>query len=61
VLAQRLSGEMPKYWFDRAGKMLHWLERNVLSVGDLTWAREAMLLLLPDGSEEDDPLRGEVK
>ena len=41
--------------------MLHWLERNVLSVGDLTWAREAMLLLLPDGSEEDDPLRGEVK
>ena len=55
------SGSAAKDWFDRAGKMLHWLERNVLSVGDFTWAREAMRLLLPDGSEEDDPLRGEVK
>jgi hypothetical protein len=41
--------------------MLHWLERNVLSVGDFMWAREVMRLLLPDGREEDDPLRGEVK
>eukprot|EP00966_Prymnesium_polylepis_P093358 2161207-Prymnesium_polylepis.2 len=30
--------------------MLHWLERNVLSVGDYTWAREPMKLLLPDGT-----------
>ena len=50
-----------KDWFDRAGKMLHWLENNVLSVGDFTWAKEVMELLMPDGTEEDDPLRGKVK
>ena len=55
------SGSAAKDWFDRAGKMLHWLHQNVLSVGDFTWAREAMQLIMPDGTEEDDPLRGEVK
>ena len=34
------SGSVCKDWFDRAGKMLYWLQRNVLSVGDYTWARE---------------------
>ena len=28
------SGSVCKDWFDRAGKMLYWLQRNVLSVGD---------------------------
>ena len=55
------SGSVCKDWFDRAGKMLYWLQRNVLSVGDYTWAREAMRLVLPDGTEEDDPLRGQVQ
>ena len=55
------SGSAAKDWFDRAGKMLYWLEHNVLSVGDYTWACEAMKLSLPDGTEEDDPLRGEVQ
>ena len=52
------SGSAAKDWFDRAGKMLYWLEHNVLSVGDYTWACEAMKLSLPDCTEEDDPLRG---
>eukprot|EP00966_Prymnesium_polylepis_P265884 6141817-Prymnesium_polylepis.1 len=25
------------------------------------WAKEAMQLVLPDGTEEDDPLRGQVR
>ena len=41
------SGSVCKFWFDRAGKMLYWLQRNVLSVGDYTWAREVMRLVLP--------------
>ena len=39
------SGSVCKDWFDRAGKMLYWLQRNVLSVGDYTWAREVMRLV----------------
>lgn len=54
------GGSFGKDWYDRAGKMLHWFENNVLSVKDFTWAREAMRLILPDGTEEDDPLRAEV-
>ena len=38
------SGSAAKDWYDRVGKMLHWLERNVLDVGDFTWAREVMQL-----------------
>ena len=41
------SGSVCKDWFDRAGKMMYWLQRNVLSVGDYTWAREVMRLVLP--------------
>ena len=54
------GGSVCKDWFDRAGLMLHWLTRNVLSVGDYTWSREAMELLMPDGSTEQEVLRGEV-
>ena len=31
------GGSVCKDWLDRAGLMLHWLTRNVLSVGDFTW------------------------
>ena len=55
------GGSVCKDWFDRAGKMVYWLSRNVLSVGDFVWAKEGMELELPDGSTEVDPLRGEVK
>ena len=44
------GGSVCKDWFDRAGKMLHWLKQNVLNVGDFTYSREVMELLLPDGS-----------
>ena len=54
------GGSVCKDWFDRAGLMLHWLPRNVLSVGDFTWSREAMELVMPDGSMEQEALRGEV-
>ena len=39
-------------------RMLYWMEKNVLSVSDFTWAREAMQLILPDGTKEEDRLRG---
>ena len=55
------GGSVCKDWFDRAGKMVYWLKRNVLSVADFVWAKEGMELELPDGSTEIDPLRGEVK
>ena len=55
------GGSVCKDWFDRAGKMVYWLTRNVLSVADFVWAKEGMELELPDGSIELDPLRGEVK
>ena len=55
------GGSVCKDWFDRAGKMVYWLTRNVLSVADFVWAKEGMELELPDGSIEVDPLRGEVK
>jgi hypothetical protein len=55
------GGSVCKDWFDRAGKMVYWLTRNVLSVSDFVWAKEGMELELPDGSTEMDPLRGEVK
>ena len=55
------GGSVCKDWFDRAGKMVYWLTRNVLSVSDFVWAKEGMELELPDGSTEVDPLRGEVK
>ena len=54
------GGSFGKDWHDRAGKMLYWAYNNVLSVVDLTWTREAMRLVMHDGKEEDDPLRGEV-
>ena len=34
------GGSVCTDWFDRAGKMLHWLTKNVLSVGDFTYSRE---------------------
>ena len=55
------GGSVCKDWFDRAGKMVYWLTRNVLSVDDFMWAKEGMELELPDGSTEIDQLRGEVK
>ena len=55
------GGSVCKDWFDRAGKMVYWLKRNVLSVSDFLWGKEGMELELPDGSTETDPLRGEVK
>ena len=54
------GGTACKDWFDRAGKMQHWLKNNVLSVGDFTWSKEAMELTMPDGTEQTDPLRGQV-
>ena len=44
------GGSVCKDWFDRAGKMVYWLKRNVLSVGDFTWAKEGSEPELPDGS-----------
>ena len=44
------GGSVCKDWFDRAGKMVYWLTRNVLSVDDFMWAKEGMELELPDGS-----------
>ena len=44
------AGSACKDWFDRAGKVLQWLERNVLSVKDLVWALEGMELEMPDKS-----------
>ena len=55
------GGSVCKDWFDRAGKMVYWLTRNVLSVDDFMWAKEGMELEMPDGSTEIDQLRGEVK
>ena len=54
------GGSVCKDWFDRAGLMLHWLTRNVLSVSDFTWSREGMELVMQDGSVEQEALRGEV-
>ena len=44
MLARRRS--VCKDWFDRAGKMVYWLKRNVLSVGDFLWAKEGIDRLL---------------
>merc|ERR1712151_826573 len=38
------AGTASKDWYDRAGKSLQWVGRNVLSVGDLTWSREGMVI-----------------
>ena len=46
------GGSICKDWFDRAGKMVYWLKRNVLSVSDFTWAAEGLEIELPDGSRE---------
>ena len=54
------GGSVCKDWFDRAGKVLQWLERNVLSVKDLVWALEGMELEMPDKSVEIDLLRSQV-
>ena len=40
------GGSVCKDWFDRAGKMVYWLKRNVLSVADFVWAKEGMELEL---------------
>ena len=48
------GGSVCKDWFDRAGLMLHWLTRNVLSVSDFTWSREGMELVMQDGSVEQE-------
>ena len=40
--------------------MQYYATRNVLNVGDFVWATESMELIMPDGSHETDPLRGQV-
>jgi len=55
------GGSVCKDWFDRAGLMQYYATRNVLNVGDFVWAKEGMELIMPDGSHETDPLRGQVR
>ena len=47
------GGSVCKDWFDRAGKMVYWLTRNVLSVADFVWAKEGMELELCGQSLEN--------
>ena len=41
------SGSMGRDWFDRKGLVLLWVGRNVLSVKDFTWAKDAFMIELP--------------
>ena len=38
------SGSMGKDWFDRAGLVMLYVGRNVLSVKDFTWAKEHFVI-----------------
>ena len=58
------SGSFAKDWWDRSGVMLDWMEKNVMSLEDLTWAREGMTIVTGEGESgeaqtEEGALRAE--
>ena len=59
------SGSFAKDWWDRSGVMLDWMEKNVMSLEDLTWAREGMTIVTGEGESgeaqtEEGALRAEA-